>query len=148
MRKNKLVRMIVTLGVAIIMLFAAVGLTACNKDEVIFSRELDTRIKQTILEYHHSQGRWLDITLRNVRFTSYGYYNGVVALRMWHEDWYDSTDENWEIVAGVEFVYPSTSPFRVWSNDSIFTLTAAFYCYGLLTEDDLLNILTYRNIVA
>jgi len=121
----------------VVMLFAVVAvLTGCNDN-------LETRIRQTALEYHQSQGGWRHVRLRHVRISTYGYFSGAVPFSMWHVadgDWPLGAEPWHETVSGIEFSRHSYAPIVIWHDDRIFSITDAFYKYELLTVEHLIKI--------
>ena len=118
-----------------------------NGGNVGITAELEARIKQTVLAHFQSIG-WQRSTIENIGVNIYGYFNGSVALSMWHslDGNIEISDSPWqEEVSGVEFYRHSYMPIVIWSADRILSITEAFYEYEFLTIEDLKQIQTLCN---
>ena len=115
-----------------------------NGVNVGITAEIEARIMQTIFEHLRKHGYNQHITVADIRISTYGYYNGAVALNFWHiaDGEPPLGDEPWfESVGGIEFIRDSGCRFIViWHNDNLFSITEAFYEYEILTVEDLIEI--------
>jgi len=120
--------------------------TRCNiksvPQEEVYSgitAELEVRIRQTILEYWHLRGR-TSLTIDDVWFLEFGYYNGAVAIRKGYDEMTLGAEPWHEIVSDIYFSFRHYWPIVIWHENSIFSLIDAFYEYNILTMEYLLNI--------
>jgi len=131
-------------GIILILVETRCNIKAVPQEEVYsgITAELEARIRQTILEYWHSRGR-INLTIDDVWFLEFGYYNGAVALRKGYGEkiLWGLADSPWhEEVSGIHIFFHSSWPIVIWRENRILSITDAYYKYNLLTVSDLRSI--------
>jgi len=143
MRKNKLARMIVTLGVAITMLFAVVAFGGCsptrhpNSDPAI-ETQLEIQIRQDWVTRFSRPTAETSILLNDTFVLTYfGTYGDSVVVDISCPITIPNV-LGYAIIANIK-IYFHNNLIRVWNNRSFFGLEEA-YNLGLLSIENLKSI--------
>jgi hypothetical protein len=119
------------------------------KAPATLSAELENQIKQDYLDNRRAEDlqfdeRHPDATSDNVYIREYnGAYNGCVAIMISCYE-YHALMPSEDIVAGVRIMYADSDYIKVW-NDGIFYRLKPAYDQGLLTRDDIKNIVYHHH---
>jgi len=116
---------ILGIAVAIVMLFAVVGLAACNTEtyprpDLSINAELELSIRQDFAEQH-------DIRVDDV-FVSfyYGTYYETSIILMGSTEFVGGDTVTTVTISGIEFVFPTTVVFSAWRDGIFYSVQQAY----------------------
>ena len=139
---------IMGIALAVVMLFATIGLTACNtgvyqRPNLNINAELELAIRQTAYENYllvYEQNGWeIDFDINDVRIVFYyGTYNKTSVVLM-EGIARGGQAETTVTISGLNFTFRTTNIFRAWRNGNFYSVQQS-YDNGWLTRSQLRTI--------
>ena len=130
-----MVKKIITLGIAIIMLFSTASFLACkNEEEGSLDTKLERRIRQ---DYYAYRGSPRGFSAKNVSLGYVGTYNDWIAAILSLDTGVINTGASFDVtIAGFDFKFSSNSDYFVWKDGQFYDWRDT-YDQGFLSQNDI-----------
>jgi hypothetical protein len=129
---------ILSIGIAIVMLFAVVVLGACNNDayprpNLNINAELELSIRQSFATRNN-----IAVDDAFILFY-YGTFNEISIVLIGSTEFVGGDTQTTVVISGIEFIFSTTTIFSAWRNDDFYSVQQV-YNNGWLTRSMLRTI--------